>query len=101
MNDMINKTEILKRLRGKLNYFRKLGIKNIALFGSYANGTQTVHSDIDIFLDFEPEAETFDNFFSACNLLDNLFESYRVDVVTKNGLSKHIGPRIEKGLIYV
>ncbi len=37
----------------------------------------------------------------ACNLFEALFSSERVEVVTKNGLSSHIGPKILNEVKYV
>jgi len=79
----------------------KFGVKNIGLFGSYVRNEQSDKSDIDLLIDFEPEKENFDNYMAVYDLFENLFKNVKVEVVTKNGLSKYIGPKILKGIMYV
>jgi len=76
------------------------GIDTIGLYGSYSRGEQHNTSDIDILIDFVSESENFDNFMFVCDYLDGLFSDEKVEVVTKNGLSPYIGPRILKEVIY-
>jgi uncharacterized protein len=95
-----SKEEILSILQKRKGELSDLGISQIGLFGSYARGEQSVNSDIDILIDFKPGAETFDNYMSACELIDKFFGRSHVEVVTKNGLSPHIGPLILKETIY-
>jgi predicted nucleotidyltransferase len=77
------------------------GVRKVGLFGSYARGEQTVHSDIDILVDLDPEKETFDNFMDICDYLEQLFKNEKVEVVTSSGLSKYIGPKILNEVKYV
>ena len=72
------------------------GIKSVGLFGSTVRNEQTALSDLDLLLDFDPEMETFDNYMRACDLLEELFAGRKLDIVTRNGLSPFIGPRILK-----
>ena len=36
-----------------------------------------------------------------CDILEHLFEGKKIDVVTVNGLSRHLGPEILKEVQYV
>ncbi len=47
------------------------------------------------------DKETFDNFMAVCDLLDNIFSGYKVEVVTTGGLSPYIGPHILNSVEYV
>ena len=96
----MNKTEILSQLSNSTNDFKKLGVNRIALFGSYAKGTEHKKSDIDLFVEFNPEKETYDNFISLCFYLDKLFTGKKVEVVTKGGVSPYIEPEILKYAAY-
>ncbi len=58
-------------------------------------------SDIDLLIDFEPEKENFNNFMAVYDLFENLFKNEKIEIVTKNGLSKHIGPKILNDVMYV
>ncbi len=80
---------------------RQHGINKIGLFGSFTRQEQKKGSDIDILIDFQQDKETFDNFMAVCDLLDNIFKGYKVEVVTIGGLSPYIGPHILKEVEYV
>lgn len=98
---MTNRDYILTTIKSNKSKLEKLGVKNIGLFGSYIRNEQSKESDIDILLDFEPDKESFDNFMEVCDLLEELFGNKKVEIVTKNGLSPYIGPKILKEVVYV
>jgi predicted nucleotidyltransferase len=98
---MTTKNYILATLKSSKSEFSKLGVSNIGLFGSYIRNEQTSESDIDILIDFEPGKETFDNFMLAYDLFENLFKNEKIEVVTRNGLSQYIGPKILNDVQYV
>ncbi len=98
---MTNKEYILSTLKSKRADFSAIGIREVGLFGSYVRNEQTEKSDIDILIDFDPEEETFDNYMAVYELLEKLFKNIRVEVVTKNGLSPYIGPKILNEVQYV
>jgi uncharacterized protein len=77
------------------------GVRKVGLFGSYLRGEQTEKSDIDILVDLDPEKETFDNFMAICDYIDHLFKNEKVEIVTRSGLSKYIGPKILSEVHYV
>jgi predicted nucleotidyltransferase len=66
----------------------KYGASNIRVFGSVANGTANVDSDIDFLVDMEKDRSLFD----VGGLLMDLQELFgrKVDVVTENGLHWYI-----------
>lgn len=97
---MTNKDFILTTIRTYRSEFLRYGILNIGLFGSYVRDEQSDKSDIDILIDFEPDQESFDNFMAVYDLVEKLFENEKVEIVTKNGLSPYIGPKILKEVIY-
>ncbi len=97
---MTNKNYILSKIKQQKRELRNLGIVKIGLFGSYARGEQSEMSDIDILIDFDPGKENFDNYMSVYDILENLFKNDKVEIVTKNGLSQYIGPKILKEVIY-
>jgi uncharacterized protein len=69
----------------------KYGVLNIGLLGSYLHKEQSAKSDIDLLVDFDPEMENFDNHMAVYDLFEQLFKNKKVELVTKNGLSKQIG----------
>lgn len=98
---MTNKNYILSALKSQREKLNSLGIREIGLFGSYACNEQTEKSDIDLLVDFDPDKETFDNYMAVYELLEQLFRNTKVEIVTKNGLSPYIGPKILKEVQYV
>jgi predicted nucleotidyltransferase len=98
---MTTKDNILKTLKSNKLNLSKFGIRNVGLFGSYIRNEQSSVSDIDLLIDFEPEKENFDNFMAVCDLFEKIFENEKIEVVTKNGLSPHIGPKILNEVQYV
>ncbi len=98
---MLKKEKVIQTIQGQNLLMRRYGISKVGLFGSYVREQQREGSDIDILIDFEDGAETFDNFIAICTLFDNLFKGEKVDVVTLRGLSPYIGPYILKEIEYV
>jgi predicted nucleotidyltransferase len=98
---MITKENILSILKKHKPELVKFGVSDIGLFGSYLYNKQTSSSDIDLLIDFLPEKENFDNYMAVYDFFENLFKNHKVEIVTKNGLSKHIGPKILNNIIYV
>lgn len=97
----MTKKEIKERIASNAPHIRKYGISKIGLFGSYSRQQQKENSDIDILVDFEGDKETFDNFIGICDLLEQVFTGYKVEIVTTGGLSPYIGPHILKNVEYV
>lgn len=94
-NKVATKENLIERIlevRERLSFF---GVRNIGLFGSFVRGEQTPSSDIDLLVEFAPEKHTFDNFMEVSFLLEETL-GRKVEVVTSEGLSPHIGPHILK-----
>lgn len=98
---MITKENIIAALKSHKHEFSKLGVQNIGLFGSYLRNEQSGKSDIDLLIDFEPEKENFDNYMAVYDMFEAIFKNQKIEIVTKNGLSKYIGPKILKDVLYV
>ena len=98
---MTTKENIITILKSYKPELAKFGVQNVGLFGSYLRNEQSNKSDIDLLIDFEPDKESFDNFMAVYDIFENIFGSQKVEVVTKNGLSKYIGPKILKDVMYV
>ena len=72
---------------------RRLGVQRLALFGSVARGQARVDSDVDLLVQFFPGAKTYDRFLALAELLEDRL-GRRVELVTVEGLSPFLGPRI-------
>ena len=98
---MTTRENILNTLRIHKQEFSNLGIRNVGLFGSYSRNEQSAGSDIDLLIDFEPEKENFDNYMAVYDLFEIIFKDEKIELVTKNGLSIYIGPKILNEVMYV
>ena len=98
---MLTKEKILETLQKKKSLLTQYGVKKIGLFGSYSKNSQHKDSDIDILIDFYPEQETFDNLMAIYDILENTFKSNKIEIVTRNGLSKYLGSYILEETEYV
>jgi predicted nucleotidyltransferase len=90
-----DKETIMQRILEAREPLAALGVCSIGLFGSFVRGEQTLLSDIDMLVEFMPDMHTFDNFMEVAFFLEELLER-RVEVVTPEALSPHIGPYILK-----
>ncbi len=89
------KQDILTVLSEQHARIKALGVKRLGLFGSFVHGQQRVESDVDLLVEFEPGQKTFDNFMQLALLLEDVLRR-RVELVTPESLSPHIGPHILK-----
>jgi len=97
---MLTKAEIFETIHNNRVAIRNLGIKEVGLFGSYVRNEQHKNSDIDILIDYDDESISFSNYMKFCFLMEEKFKNQKVEIVTKNGLSKYIGPYILKEVEY-
>jgi hypothetical protein len=94
------KAEIVRVLQRESKRLRTLGVRRIGLFGSFVRGDQGMTSDIDLLVEFIPERKTFDNFMQLSFFLEDLL-GRKVELVTFESLSPHIGPHILKEVEFV
>jgi uncharacterized protein len=93
---MLTKQEIFKKIQDNKEIIKSFGVTQIGLFGSYVRNEQTIESDIDLLIDYDIVNIDFKKYMQFCFMMDDLFHNIKVEVVTKNGLSKYIGPYILK-----
>lgn len=79
--------EPLTLLEEHAGELRSLGARKIGIFGSYAQGTATAASDVDVYLEFEAGQKSYDRFFAIHELLEGLF-GRPIDLVTDGSLSE-------------
>ncbi len=79
----------------------KFGVKEIGVFGSYVRREQKKGSDIDILVDFYPDAEMdLIKFVELEEYLSDLL-GIKVDLVMKSALKPRIGRQILKEVVYI
>jgi len=85
--------EVIDRIGDLRPQLREHGVQRLALFGSFARNVPRADSDVDLLVEFLPGRKTFDNFIAVCELLEASLRR-RVEVLTLESLSPHIGPHI-------
>src|SRR5438309_1582855 len=81
---------------------RRYGVRELSVFGSAARGELRVESDIDLLVEFEPEARVgLIKFARISRELEAALGS-RVDLVTKRGLKPYVRTEVlrEARLVY-
>lgn len=87
------KSQLLQRLHDHEGQLRGLGVKRLAVFGSFVRDEQSPESDVDILVEFKPGMKSFDNFMEIAFLLEDILQR-RVELLTTEALSPYLGPRI-------
>jgi len=96
---MITKTEILSKLAElKPILHRDYAVKEIGLFGSYSDNSNTEESDIDILVELEKPIGW--KFFTLELFLEHVFNK-KIDLVTRNALKEQIKDQILKQVHFV
>jgi predicted nucleotidyltransferase len=89
------------KLNSIREYFKTRPVVRAYLFGSYVRGAADNNSDVDILVDLDYSQKIGLQFIQMKLDLEILLTK-KVDLVSSNGMSKHIKPRVdaEKRLIY-
>ena len=93
--DRMSRDEVIDTLRAHLETLtERFGVTSLALFGSYARGTATESSDIDILVRFDGPA-TSKSYFGVQFYLEDLF-GRPIDLVTEKALRPRFRPYVER-----
>lgn len=95
-----NKSMLLSALVENKQKIRSFGVSRLGIFGSFITGKLSPDSDVDLLVEFEPQQKNYDNFMDLSFYLEDLL-GRKIELVTPQGLSKHIGPHILKQAEYV
>ncbi|KAB2951921.1 nucleotidyltransferase family protein [Heliorestis acidaminivorans] len=76
--------------------FSRYGVVQAFIFGSFARGEETENSDIDLLIEYAPNARK--SMFDFCKLIEELKDEFGrdVDVVTIKGLSPFLRDIVDK-----
>ena len=96
----------LSQIKDQLNHNlkqikNKYQVKQLGIFGSYIRGEATEDSDLDILVEFEPDA--IFGLLTFCELENYLSEllTIKVDLVMKDGLKPSLGQNILQEVDYL
>ncbi len=93
----MTRDEILRKLEDNRDTIRRLGVRRLGIFGSYARGEEGEASDMDFLVEFE--RPTFDNYFDLKFFLEGLFEC-QVDLVTAEAIKPRLRSAILEETVY-
>jgi predicted nucleotidyltransferase len=82
----MTRREALRRLDRNREKLRTFHVRHIAVFGSTARDQATLHSDVDVLVEFDPQARV--GLFTFVGLLDYLSDvmGTRIDLATPAAL---------------
>ena len=96
MIGVMDRTEIIARLKATEDELRALGVAHLYLFGSFARGEETPSSDVDVFV--EPANDGFfelPRLMGAYEAIRAACEGREIGYGTRDGLSPFIKPQVE------
>jgi len=79
----------------------KYGVKTLGIFGSYCRQEQTAKSDLDVIVEYFPDAHP--GLFKLIELENFLTDTLgvKVDLGTKGSLKPHIAQRVLQEIVYI
>lgn len=89
----LTRERVIARLMAAEADIRALGVARLALFGSVLRNEASPDSDVDLLVQFSPGRKSYEHFSALFDLLEDRL-GHRVELVTAEGLSPIIGPRI-------
>jgi len=96
---MTKREDILSKLNELKPWLhQEYSVREIGLFGSYADNTQTDESDIDILVELEKHIGW--RFFTLELYLEEVFNR-KIDLITKKALKEQIRDKILNNVKYV
>ena len=93
------KKDLFALLAKHQEQLKQFGVKRWGVFGSFVRDQQSNRSDVDILVEFEQGKKSFDNFMHLAFFLEQQI-GRRVELVTPESLSPHIGPHILREVEY-
>ena len=100
---MLTREKLIEKLRQELDNLRaEFGVRRIAIFGSFADNTQTSRSDVDVVVELDRPLGF--KFFDLVERLEKVLGK-KIDILTVDALKtmrvKEVARSIEGSLLYV
>lgn len=91
----MTKDTLIRVLKENKKKLETLGAVKIGIFGSYAKGTATEVSDIDILIELSSDGDIYSNYCSVKYFLEELFNK-KIDLLTTSHFRKNYKTEIAK-----
>jgi predicted nucleotidyltransferase len=98
--NIMTRADIIAVLRNQAPDIRALGATSLYLFGSAARGEAKADSDVDLFIDYDPERFSFIELIRLRERLSHIL-GRSADLTTREGLHPLLRPDIEAEAIKV
>ena len=98
MSQFLTQQEILQLLTKHKAHIKNLGVRSLALFGSFAHGDHSVASDVDFVVQFDKKS--FDSYMDLKFLLEDLL-GRPVDLVPKDSVKPQLRNSILENAVHV
>ncbi len=97
----MNKTEAIAKLKDRAAAIKALGATSLYLFGSIARDEAKTSSDLDLFIDYDPDGRF--NAFDLVGIKQFLEHELdvEVDITTRDGLHPMLRADIEESAVRV
>ena len=96
----MNRDDIITRIRARADTIRAMGATALYIYGSRARGDEQPDSDLDVFVDFDPEAFGFVELVELEDMLSRELE-LRVQLGTHDALHPLMRASIERDALRV
>jgi predicted nucleotidyltransferase len=94
---VITREAVLAVLQSHAEELRSLGVARLGPFGSFARGCAGSGSDVDLLVEFAPGMKSFRCYVALATALE-WWLGRPVELLTREGLSPHLGPQIMREL---
>jgi hypothetical protein len=89
-----HRSDVLARLSANASALKAMGLSRCAVFGSFARDQAIrLDSDVDLLVSFQAGRKDFDAYLELVDHLE-MFLARRVDLVTTEGLSRHLAASV-------
>lgn len=100
MQPVMDKADILNRLKDAKPEFARYGVQNIGLFGSFSRSAGRPDSDVDFVVRFKQNATDFYNFMNLAYYLEDKLNR-KIDLLTFDSLPENFKKVVEKEIVYL
>lgn len=100
MSQVQTRDDVLERLQGLRDDIADLEVSRVGLFGSFRRDEAGPDSDVDVLVEFRPDAKSYDSLYRLSALLEETLER-PVELVTPESLAPDMRASILDDVDYV